>query len=67
VAHRKYPMDENEAAPVAVTAAEAMSVVTDLTPALNPEDVADAKAAMEANCGRPDHAGVCVADGYGSR
>ncbi|HXW79544.1 MAG TPA: hypothetical protein VEJ84_08595, partial [Acidimicrobiales bacterium] len=35
------------------------------SPALIAEDVADAKAAMEATYGRPDQAGVCVADGYG--
>ena len=52
-------MDENEATPVAVLAAPARSA------ALSPEDVADAKAAMEATYGRPDVAGVCVADGFG--
>lgn len=43
------------------------SAVTTLTKPLSREDVADAKAAMEATYGRPDLAGVCVAEGFGCR
>ncbi|HUC14109.1 MAG TPA: hypothetical protein VMS00_06625 [Acidimicrobiales bacterium] len=52
-------MDENEATPVAVLAAPARGV------GLSPEDVAEAKAAMEATYRRPDVAGVYVVDGFG--
>ena len=45
----------------------AASAVTALTKPLSREDVADAKAAMEATYGRPDLAGVCVVEGYGCR
>ena len=48
-----------EAAPVAVLTAPARSA------ALSPDDVADAKAAIQATYRRPDTAGVCVADGFG--